>query len=149
MRPGNGRALVSAATQMLDSAEDKKREAFRAAVERARGDGLSPADMHDVITATAETKPSNGPVLPAEPEDVMYEPGNLPGELIALPTLVKEYRASRSTLNTWIRSGKLRIRGKVRAPAPGGGYNVASKEEVFNFMSGPVNRGGRPRKAPK
>lgn len=70
---------------MLTYGDDKKREAFRAAIEQAREDGLSEAEMASMITATENgTYPANG-AHPKNMEDVIYEPGELPEGLIDLP----------------------------------------------------------------
>ena len=126
---------------MLDSAEDKKREAFRAAVERFLEDGLSPDDMASMITAAAETKPSNGSVPPAKPEDVMYEPGNLPEGLIDLPSAAKRYGIRPRTLYEWVKRGKLPKCGRVRAKAPGGGYILTVEAEIVYCRDNPQKRG--------
>ena len=70
---------------MLTYGDDKKREAFRAAIEQAREDGLSLEDMAIMITAAKnETSPTNG-VNPQQSDDVIYEPGKLPEGPIGLP----------------------------------------------------------------
>ena len=134
---------------MLTYGDDTEREAFQAAIERARKNGLSEAEMASMITAAKhDTHQTNG-VHPKETDDVIYEPGELPEDLIDLPSVMREHRISRSTLHTWIKAGKLPLRGKVRAPARGGGYNVVRKDEVMSLIEGPINKGGRPRKVRK
>ena len=102
--------LVIASIAMLDSSEDKKREAFRAAVERAREDGLSQDDMVSMITAAAiETPTANGPVPPTEPDDVMYEPGQFargPDRPAQRGEEVRDLRVSPGTLRRWVSSAE-------------------------------------------
>ena len=123
---------------MLDSSEHKKREAFRAAVERAREDGLSLDDMASMITAVSEPHPANGSAPPAEPDDVMYEPGELPEGLIDLPSAAKkyweEYRVSADAMRQWVRNDRVSKMGRMKAPAPGGGYFVVRESELVEFM---------------
>ena len=128
-------------TGMLDSLKDSKREAFRAAVERAREDGLSLDDMASMITAAANTEQSDGSVHPTEPDDVIYEPGNLPKGLIDLPTASKKYGIPIATLQSWIRRGKLQRHGRVRARAAGGGYIVTEEAEILYCRDNPRKRG--------
>ena len=139
---------------MLESAEDNKREAFRAAIERAREDGLSLDDMVSMITAAAtETPPADVSGHPTEPDDGLYEPGNLPEGLIDLPSAARKYReeygVSPGTMSQWVRNGRVSKMGRMKAPAPGGGYFVVRESELVEFMKKPRNKGGRPRKAPK
>ncbi len=107
---------------MVESATDPKREAFLTAIERAREDGLSLDDMASMITAAADIERANGSVPHSEPEDVMYDPGNLPEGLISLPDASKKYGIPVRTLRSWVNRGKLPKSGRVRARAAGGGY---------------------------
>ena len=109
---------------MLDSLKDSKREAFLAAIERAREDGLSLDEMASMITAAANNGHNDRSVHPTESDDVIYEPGNLPEGLIDLPSASKKYGISVKTLRTWVDRGKLPKCGRLRARSPGGGYIV-------------------------
>ena len=115
---------------MLTYGDDTERQAFRAAVERARTNGLSLDEMAGMITAVEnEPQPTNG-VHPAEVEDVMYEPGELPEGLIDLPSASKKYGIPGSTLRNWVARGKLPRCGRVRARAAGGGYIVTEMAAI-------------------
>ena len=70
----------------------------------------------------------------------------LPAGLIDVPTAVKQFGCQNSTLRRWIAKGLLPARGRLRAPAPGGGYLVVSEEELVKHLSEPRKKGGRPRK---
>ena len=119
---------------MLESLNDSKREAFRAAIERAQEDGLSLDDMASMITAAGtEHFNSNGSVHPTEPSDVIYEPGELPGGLIDLPSAAQKYGIPNATLRSWVRLGKLPKCGRVRAKAPGGGY-ILTREDLIEWV---------------
>ncbi len=126
---------------MLDSLKDSKREAFLAAIERAREDGLSPAEMANMITAATEPQCPTNVVHPTESEDVIYEPGNLPEGLIDLPSASKKYGIRVRTLHAWIQRGKLPRRGRLRARAAGGGYIVTEEAEILRCRDNPRKPG--------
>ena len=126
---------------MLDSLKDSKREAFLAAIERAREDGLSPAEMANMITAATEPQRPTNVVHPTESEDVIYEPGNLPEGLIDLPSASKKYGIPGSTLRNWVLRGKLPRCGRVRARAAGGGYIVTEMAAIEYCRDNPRKRG--------
>ena len=131
---------------MLTYGDDKKREAFRAAMERFRQDGLSLDDMASMITAAMnESRRTNG-VHPKETEDVIYEPGELPEGLIDLNTAAEKYGCSIHRLRQWVTRGRLPRMGKLRAPAPGGGVVLVDETCLIQKLREPPNRGGRPRK---
>ena len=118
-------------TDMLTYGNDPKREAFQAAVERAREDGLSNAEMAIMITATEpETPSTNGAHLDGS-DDVIYEPGNVPEGLIDLPSASKKYGIPVRTLGTWVRRGKLPKCGRLRGRSPGGGYIVTDEAAIL------------------
>jgi len=115
---------------MLTYGDEKKREAFRAAIEQAREDGLSPAEMASMITAAENgAHPANG-ARPKDTDDVIYEPGELPEGLIDLPSASKQYGIPGSTLRNWVARGKLPRCGRVRARAAGGGYIVTEMAAI-------------------
>lgn len=133
---------------MLTYGDDKKREAFRAAMERFREDGLSLDDMASMITAAKnEQQPSNG-VHPNEPEDVIYEPGNLPAGLIDLPSASKKYSIPVKTLRSWVHRGKLPRRGRLKARAAGGGYIVVEDAMIQHCRDNPLKTGRKKRATP-
>ena len=131
-------------------ANDGKREAFRAAIEQARKDGLSLDEMAGMIAAAANAELSLGSVHPTEPDDVIYERGQLPEGLIDLPSAARkygeEYGASVDAMRQWVNRGRIAKAGLLKAPAPGGGYFVVRESELLEYMQQPRSRGGRPRK---
>ena len=122
---------------MLTSDKEAKREAFRAAIERAQEDGLSEAEMARMITAVTETKQPAAGVHAKESDDVIYEPGELPEGLIDLPSASKKYGIPVRTLGTWVRRGKLPKCGRLRARSPGGGYIVTDEAEILYCRDNP------------
>ena len=128
-------------TDMLTYGDDPKREAFLAAIERAREEGLSPADMASMITAATEPQPPANGVHPTEPDDVIYEPGNLPDGLIDLPSASKKYGIKPATLRMWVQRGRLPRRGRLRGPSPGRGYIVTVEAEIAYCRDNPRKPG--------
>lgn len=129
---------------MLESPKDSKREAFRAAIERAREDCLSLDDTASMITAAAdiEHSNSNGSVHSTEQSDVIYEPGELPEGLIDLPSASKQYGISVVTLRSWVQRGELPRLGRLRARSPGGGCVVTDEASIVYCRDHP-QKGGR------
>ena len=126
---------------MLTYGNNPKRAAFRAAIERAREDGLSTAEMASMITTVDnEPRPTNG-VHPTESDDVIYEAGNLPEGLIDLPSASKKYGIPVKTLRSWVHRGKLPRCGRVRARAAGGGYIVTIDDEIPRCRDNPRKPG--------
>ena len=126
---------------MLTSDKESKREAFRAAIEQAQEDGLSTSEMAAMITAATEKQhPANG-ANPKDSEYVIYEPGELPEGLIDLPSASRKYGIPISTLQSWLRRGKLPRRGRVRARAAGGGYVVTEMAAIEYCRDNPRKRG--------
>ena len=109
----------------------------------ARDAGMEKADLISMVTDVYNAPQVNN-AEPAPAAEVIYD--ELPEGLIDVATAVREYGISRSTLSTWRRQGKLQRRGRLRASAPGGGYNVFSREDVLRLINAPVNKGGRPKK---
>ena len=126
---------------MLTYSDDEKREAFRAAIERAREDGLSEDEMASMITpAKNETKSING-THTGETDDVIYEPGELPDGLIDLPSASKKYGIKPATLRMWVQRGRLPRRGRLRGPSPGRGYIVTVEDEIKHCRDNPRKPG--------
>ena len=130
---------------MLTYGDETEREAFRAAIERARDNGLSLDDMASMITTATETQRPSNVVHPTQSEDVVYEPGNLPEGLIDLPSASRKYGISKATLRTWVHRGKLPRLGRLRAKSPGGGYIVTREAEILYCRDHPRKTGRKKR----
>lgn len=95
----------------------------------------SAADIVDYLDragADTDTEP--------DPE-IIYLPGELPDGLIDLPTAAKKYRIKPGTLHRWVTLGKLPRRGRLRAPAAGGGYVVTEEAAIPYCQTHPRKRG--------
>ena len=71
---------------------------------------------------------------------------DLPEGLIDLPSAQKKYGCTRARFRNWVTKGQLKVHGRLRAPARGGGYLVVSEDELVDRLTAPPNKGGRPRK---
>ena len=120
---------------------DSKRQAFLAAIERAREEGLSPAEMASMITAAEHEAHTADGAHSNESDDVIYEPGNLPEGLIDLPSASKKYGIPVKTLRSWVHRGKLPRRGRLRARAAGGGYIVTEQAAILYCREHPRKPG--------
>ena len=69
----------------------------------------------------------------------------LPEGLIDLSTPAKKYQIARWALHNWVRRGHLVPRGRLKAPAPGGGYCVVDEAALVHCMANRP-RLGRPPK---
>ena len=70
----------------------------------------------------------------------------LPEGLIDLPSAMMMYDGGRPRLRNWVKRGYLEIHGRLRAPAPGGGYIIVSKSELMEKLATRERSAGRPRK---
>ena len=86
---------------------------------------------------------STDPFQQDESELPIYH--QLPEGLIDLPSAAKKYHRNAQTMRSWVRKGLVRLRGRLKAPAAGGGYLVVSESELLDHMAAPPNKGGRPR----
>ena len=110
------------------------------AVAQALRSGHSPDDIRNMVTEVINDL-STPP--PADAGDVVYD--ELPDGLIDLPSACRKYGVKRQTANGWMRKHDIPYLGRLRAPAPGGGYNVTD-EIAFKRMSRRNSIGGRPKK---
>ena len=67
----------------------------------------------------------------------------LPEGLITVPDAGRKYGISRRTIQTWIRTGRLELRGRLRGSARGGGYMLVDESDLVLYMNTP-RRKGRP-----
>ena len=70
----------------------------------------------------------------------------LPEGLIDLPSASTRYGCGIARLRNWVRQGQLPLKGRLRRPAPGGGYLVVSESDLVRRLATVNAKGGRPRK---
>ena len=74
----------------------------------------------------------------------IYE--TLPEGLIDLPTAAKKHGLSLRNMSRWVQKGQVKLQGRLRAPAAGGGYIVVSEADLLTYAHAPRNKGGRSRR---
>ena len=135
---------------MADSGDSIATEDLRGAIDRALDAGLEVDEIARVVAERAALSDELRDDAPTDTplqfdEHAIHERGALPEGLIDLPTASRKHGVNGSTLRHWVISGKIPSRGRLKAPARGGGYVVVSEEELVNYINAPRNRGGRPR----
>ena len=134
--------MVQLETRTLDAVLEQWRDVTRAALQA----GASEKDLQAMLkTEVADSQEHHCETCSQDshgPETVYL---NLPAGLIDLPTAAKRYDLNVRTMSQWVRRGRVALRGRLRAPKPGGGYLVVCEDELVTFIQRPKNKGGRPR----
>ena len=68
----------------------------------------------------------------------------LPSGLINLSSAARKNQISRSTLENWVRKGRLTKLGRLKGSARGGGLVLVKESELMDCLQLPKNKGGRP-----
>ena len=127
---------------MVQSTEQITRAKTRLAVleseiRDALADGVSLGELRELVSTLLAERRNH-----QTPSDVpIYQ--ELPPGLIAINEAARKYQRSRRTFQAWIRRGLLELKGRLRAPARGGGKLVVSEAELVALMANPP-RPGRP-----
>ena len=120
---------------------------FAAAASDALALGVSREQLMNILTddisGAVEERPR--PALPSEGEYPVY--AELPDGLIDLPSAARRYGVNRVTLWRWADRGSIKIYGRLKGSAAGGGYLLLNEEELRSYISAPRNKGGRPKKS--
>ena len=120
------------------------------AIERALRSGATREEILSMLELkVTENEVAYQDTLPAFPDDdtdTVYT--ELPPGLIDLPSAIKKYRLRPRTAQNWVKFGRIKLRGRLKASARGGGYLVVCEDELVTYMTGPRDKGGRPRKTP-
>ena len=144
-------------TRLVDGTPDKMNDAFpenMAKLWEAIGNAVAAGQTEDELLAalqskTGQNRHTNGVAhdhsdVPSDVEPPIYD--ELPEGLISLPSVTRKYGLRARTVQDWVKLGRINLRGRLRGPAPGGGYLVVSEAELVAYMNAPRNKGGRPRK---
>ena len=118
-------------------------EPLHSAVRTALDSGLDREVILRTVSDALAQPTSNRHTNDRNPMTIYNE---LPAGMIDLPTAAKRYNLKRGTLGMWVRRGKLPNLGKLKAPAPGGGYTITSEAALAACIAEPPSKGGRPRK---
>ena len=130
---------------MVESGESSLTEELRGAIDQALRSGMDvEAIAHMVAERALTLNELATDTLAAEtpPNDegaVIYD--ELPPGLIDLPSASKKYGIKVGTLRYWVHVGKLPRKGRLRAPAAGGGYIVTEDAMIPYCRDNPRKRG--------
>ena len=127
------RTKASAQVQYGQIIEDRLHRAFDLAMQR----GHDPEDLPAMIESALDT------YQPPGQADAVYD--ELPEGLIDLPAAAERYGVNRQTIHTWIRTGRLQSKGRLRASARGGGFHLLLESDVRDCAASPRSKGGRPK----
>ena len=121
---------------------------LRSAIEVALAAGVVTRDEILEMVPTIDPQSANGhnSAVPETSADDLPIYTELPEGLIDLPSAMTIYDGGRPRLRNWVKRGYLEIHGRLRAPAPGGGYIIVSKSELMEKLATGERSAGRPRK---
>ena len=116
------------------------------AVARALQSGATRDDILSVIelkVAEHETAfQDRMPGFPDDDPDTIYDA--VPPGLIDLPSARRKYNVPERTIHSWVKKGHVRLRGRLKGPAKGGGYLLVREDELTAYLTAPRKKGGRP-----
>ena len=133
--------------QQIDSPLEPSLASLASAINEALASGVSPSEILHMVAASSSTlaeQPKMSNSSPDDQECPIYT--ELPEGLIDLPSAARKYHLNVNTLRSWLTKGHLKVFGRLKAPATGGGYLVFSELDLVEYRSAPRNKGGRPRK---
>lgn len=125
-------------------------EDLQVAIDQAISSGWTRDEIESLVAGrivTLNELASETLVGVATPKDegvVIYD--ELPPGLIDLPTASRKYGVKNATMRYWISKGHIKLAGRKKAPAAGGGYAVVCEDKLFDYIKAPRNKGGRPKK---
>ena len=82
------------------------------------------------------------PGFPEDDPDIVYDA--VPPGLIDIPSATRKYNVHRRTIHSWVEKGHVRLRGRLKGPAKGGGYLLVREDELTAYLTAPRKKGGRP-----
>ena len=85
------------------------------------------------------------PMLDMLPRDDSPIYSETPDGLIDLPSAAKELGVATAQIRVWLAKGYITSYGRLKAPAPGGGFHSLKMDEITAYREGPRNKGGRPK----
>ena len=129
-------------------------ERLGTAIAEALDEGVTQQELMGIVLTTVATYTTPMQMSLADEADCedFQVPGpdtvytELPPGLIDIRTASQKYCLQTALLRAWVRKGRLSYKGRLKAPAAGGGYIVVDEEELTSYISAPKDRGGRPRK---
>ena len=76
--------------------------------------------------------------------DTIYT--ELPPGFLDLPSAARKYGLNEWTLRNWVRKGHVKMQGRIKGSAKGGGFILVRDSELRLYIDTPKSKGGRPRK---
>ena len=80
------------------------------------------------------------PGWPTDPDKVYDE---VPEGFITLPSAARKYELNRVVLRNWVGRGHLRVFGRLKGPAQGGGFLLLNEDELREHLNQPRPPGRR------
>ena len=111
-------------TDMLDFDQSDAAQAIRSLV----ASGIAEKEIHELVAVAINEQRDMRVEDDAGGDLPIYD--ELPEGLIDLPTAARRYRRATGTVRQWASDGQLEVVGRLRAPAPGGGYLVFRDADV-------------------
>ena len=131
---------------MSKAARDDALSDFAASASSALAAGVSKekllATLKDHLAQVERPHPYPPPE--GEGKECVYDV--LPAGLIDLPSASAKHDVNSETIRRWIEKGHVRLVGRLRGPARGGGFLVVDECELVAYKNSPKKKGGRPRK---
>lgn len=145
---------------MVESGKSTPAEDLNSVVDRLLAEGADGAKIHEMVAQRIAAHPQveTAADIADYSENAETPPGNegrngelpiyteLPEGLIDLPSAAREYGIQGATLRMWIQRGKLIRRGRLKAPAAGGGYVVVRKADIEYCKDHPLKTGRKPKR---
>ena len=100
-------------------------------------EGLSLGEIQELVSIIVAERPKDEP----QGDIPIYD--ELPDGLITIAQAAQKYGRSRRTFQGWIRRGNLKLEGRLRASARGGGKLAVSEAELVTLIDTPP-KSGRP-----
>ena len=117
------------------------------AIAEALAKGVDARELLDMVTTVASEQLEIPGLFPdLNEEEPIYTDTEVPEGLIDLPRAARKYGHRIARLQRWVQRGHLKVYGRLKAPARGGGYLLLNEGELLERMSAPPNKGGRPQK---
>ena len=136
---------------MLDNRKEAT-DALARAMSDALTNGLTADDIDEIAQMVAAEQPRNldysaqHAAERAKGADDLPIYTELPEGLIDLPSAMRKYGCRRGRLDSWVQRGRLKVYGRLKGAARGGGYVVVSEAELTDRLATVPRKGGRPRK---
>jgi hypothetical protein len=121
------------------------------AIAEALDEGVTQRELISVVLTTVSTHTTSMQMSKDECE-AFQAPGpnavytKLPPGLITLSDAAREYDLNHRTIRNWVRKGDLKVHGRLKGSAKGGGFILLNEAALRVCVYLPKDKGGRPKK---